>query len=83
MQLAILNNAIAEGAYEQTVPVPIQLTDSEKTQLGETYAEADEKAGRDVLAYAVRFPTILFIVFGIIALWFRSRGGYKPIELET
>ena len=33
------------------------------------------------LAYAVRFPLLLLVVFGAIALWFRMRGGYKPIEL--
>ena len=45
--------------------------------------EANVRAGRDVLVYAARFPAILFVVFGIIALWFRTRGGYKPIELDT
>jgi hypothetical protein len=32
MKLAILNNAIAEGDFQQTLEVPIELTDSEKTQ---------------------------------------------------
>lgn len=43
---------------------------------------AQLQAGRDVLRYAVRFPGLLFIVFGLIALYFRSRGGYKPVELS-
>ena len=47
----------------------------------EVYLKADKIAGRDVLSYAVRFPTILVVVFGLIALYFRSKGGYKPIEL--
>ncbi len=59
------------------------LTDqAERTRIEDAYAEADEQAGRDVLAYAVRFPAILMVVFGLIALWFRKRGGYKPIELS-
>jgi len=45
------------------------------------YARADEEAGRDVLQFSAIFPTILLVVFGMIALYFRSRGGYKPIEL--
>ncbi|MCZ6596629.1 MAG: MFS transporter [Planctomycetota bacterium] len=45
--------------------------------------EAQEEAGRDVLAYAVRFPLLLLVAFGSIALYFRLRGGYKPIELDT
>jgi hypothetical protein len=32
LKLAILQNAIAEGDFEQKVEVPIELTDSEKTQ---------------------------------------------------
>jgi MFS family permease len=43
---------------------------------------AKVQAGRDVLLYAVRFPAILFVVFGAIALYFRMRGGYEPIHLE-
>lgn len=41
------------------------------------------QAGRDALTYAARFPMVLFLAFGLIALWFRSRGGYKPIELNA
>ena len=37
----------------------------------------------DVLAYAIRFPLLLLVAFGAIALYFRTRGGYKPIELDT
>jgi hypothetical protein len=32
MKLAILNNAIAEGDFQRNLEVPIELTDSEKTQ---------------------------------------------------
>lgn len=54
---------------------------AERTRIEAAYEEASEEAGRDVLAYAVRFPLILLIAFGLIALWFRMRGGYKPVEL--
>lgn len=53
----------------------------EHERVEEAYQAADKEAGRSVLAYAVRFPALLFVVFGLIALWFRSRGGYRPIEL--
>ncbi len=49
---------------------------------GEPQGEAQLQAGRDVLLYAVRFPGILFLVFGVIALYFVSRGGYKPVVLS-
>jgi len=50
---------------------------------GEPQGSAQVQAGRDVLAYSVRFPAILCVVFGAIALSFRMRGGYKPIELKS
>ena len=60
------------------------LTDeAAKASATEAYATADKQAGRDILKYAARFPAILIIAFGLIALYFRSRGGYKPVELET
>ncbi|MFT5690572.1 MAG: hypothetical protein ACI8PQ_003429, partial [Planctomycetota bacterium] len=31
---------------------------------------------------SVRFPLILVFAFGAIFLYFRSRGGYKPVELN-
>lgn len=62
------------------------LPEAERATVEGIYSEegkAQVQAGRDVLLYAARFPTILFLVFGLIALWFRSRGGYKPIELQA
>ena len=56
---------------------------AEKTRVEQVYKNADEQAGRDVLSYAVRFPLVLLVAFGLITLYFRSRGGYKPVELTT
>lgn len=61
------------------------LPDAERADAESVYGatgSAQGRAGRDVLLYAVRFPALLFVVFGLIALWFRSRGGYKPIDLK-
>ena len=57
------------------------LSAEEDGRVRASYAAEDEAAGRDVLRYAVRFPALLVIAFGAIFLWFRARGGYKPIEL--
>ncbi len=57
------------------------LSESEDAELRNLYAVEDERAGRKVLVYATRFPVILVLVFGAIFLYFRSRGGYKPVEL--
>lgn len=62
------------------------LPDAEKAAAKKVYdaktGSAQVQAGRDALAFAVRFPLTLCIVFGVIALWFRSKGGYKPIVLS-
>lgn len=59
------------------------LSAEEEAAVRETYAEEDESAGRAVLRYATRFPAFLVLAFGLIFLWFRSRGGYKPLELNV
>ncbi|MEM6506093.1 MAG: MFS transporter [Planctomycetota bacterium] len=45
------------------------------------HGELTVNAGRDVLVFAAIFPGILVVCFAAIALYFRSIGGYKPIEL--
>ena len=57
------------------------LSSSEQTRVNNEFTKVDTQAGRDVLTFAARFPAILVIAFGAIMLYFRSRGGYKPIEL--
>jgi hypothetical protein len=59
-----------------------KLSPDEAVFVNEVFDESKAEAGRDVLRYAVRFPVILLIAFGAIALWFRSRGGYKPVVLQ-
>jgi MFS family permease len=47
------------------------------------FGEIRIDSGRYVLKFAAIFPGILIIVFGGIALYFRARGGYKPIDLDA
>lgn len=47
------------------------------------HGEMKTKSGRDVLKFAAVFPTILVISFGFIALYFRFKGGYKPVEITS
>ena len=69
------------GAFLATLPESEQATVAAVYHEGSPQGTAQRKAGRDVLRYAVRFPALLFVIFGLIALYFRSRGGYKPVEL--
>ena len=51
------------------------------TDVVATHGEQKVDAGRDVLKFAAIFPAILVVCFAIIALYFRSIGGYKPVDL--
>ena len=91
---ALAEAATAEGSFmmlthqkidpEGAATYIASLPEAEQATVAGVYGEsgtAQRGAGRDVLRYAVRFPAILLVVFGAIALYFRSKGGYKPIEL--
>jgi MFS family permease len=41
-----------------------------------------ENNQRKVLKFAAFFPAILGVSYLLIALWYRSRGGYKPVVLN-
>ncbi len=61
------------------------LSEAEQASLAEVYSDsgsAQLEAGRGALKFAARFPALLFVVFGLIALYFRSKGGYKPVILS-
>ena len=59
------------------------LSPEEDARVRKSYGTEAGEAGRAVLKFAARFPAILVIAFGLIFLYFRSRGGYKPVELRA
>ena len=69
-------NAEQKAAYVKTLP------EAKQKEIEATYATIDKAAGRDVLKFAAWFPISLVICFGAVALWFKSKGGYKPVELD-
>lgn len=71
------------GKWLESQPAPARAEAEQVYSRGATPGTAQRRAGRDVLAYATRFPLLLMVIFGAIALWFRMRGGYKPVELST
>ena len=73
-----LNKAL-EASIPEEAKAGLAKYDEAVTQHG----EMKTKSGRDVLKFAAIFPTILVIAFGFIALYFRSRGGYKPVEIAS
>jgi MFS family permease len=82
--LWMTNEKIDPAKAEEYV---LALPEADRAAVREVYNNGDpgggaqEQAGRDALAFAVRFPLTLCIVFGMIAIWFRMKGGYKPIVL--
>jgi len=65
-----------KDAFVKTLP------EAEQKAANETFVTINNEAGRDVLVFAAWFPCTLIVVFGCIALYFKSQGGYKPIELS-
>jgi hypothetical protein len=59
MKLAILNNAIAEGDFKQKLEVPIELTDSEKTQYNNEWRTYRERNAQLTKYRAQAFSLIL------------------------
>jgi len=79
-----MNTEIADPEKINSELSSISSADASKGKVLETgFTEASSQAGRDVLKYAAWFPIILIVCFGAIAIWFKTKGGYKPVELET
>lgn len=43
----------------------------------------DEQVKRDALGHVAVLPIGMFVAYLALWLWFRARGGYKPVLLET
>ena len=43
--------------------------------------KAKDRSGQKALADMAIFPAIMLIAYILIFLYFRSKGGYKPLEL--
>lgn len=41
------------------------------------------QSGKDTLGVVAYLPLFTAVVFGLLALYFRRRGGYKPVVLES
>jgi hypothetical protein len=54
MQLAILDNEIAEGDYKQNNEVPIELLDSEKTQYNNDWRTYQERNVSEISRFQIR-----------------------------
>lgn len=39
-------------------------------------------AKKDALGTVAIFPMIMFVCYLILIIWFRKRGGYKPVEID-
>ncbi len=54
-----------------------------KTEKGLELTKNIQDNGRKVLKVAAALPAVMAIAFLLIILWFKSRGGYKPVELDS
>jgi hypothetical protein len=89
MQLAILDNEIAEGNYKQNNEVPIEMSDSEKTQYSNDWRTYQE---RNVLLMKHRGQAFSLILGQCTQLlqdrmkqdtdWNTASTSYDPLELH-
>lgn len=82
----IAEEAAKEGSFFGAKYASIDKGKAE--ELAKAAGKADEfntanlKASSQALrTTAFAFPLVMLICFGLIALWFKSKGGYKPVEL--
>ncbi|MFT4710434.1 MAG: MFS family permease [Bacteroidia bacterium] len=70
-------------SYDSVVPSKV-LEDAALTpvQVLDLKAKISDNS-RNTLKWAALMPMSMAIAFLLILLWFRSRGGYKPVELES
>lgn len=67
------------GTYLALDPVKVAaLGSAEKAQITSVQNVAKKKA----LTTASIFPMAMFAVYAALILWFRARGGYRPVRLE-
>jgi MFS family permease len=71
------------GAKYESIDRRKAATLAEAAGKGEEYAAALNLASRESLrTTALAFPLVMLVCFGAISLWFKSKGGYKPVELS-
>lgn len=46
-------------------------------------AQFDAKGAGPALQYVAILPVILVFIFGMIFMYFKSRGGYRPVKIEV
>ena len=70
------------GAKYEAVDKVKAAAAAESAGLSEELGTAINKASRQSLrTTAFAFPAVMLVCFGLIALWFKSRGGYKAVRL--
>jgi len=60
-----------------------KLPEADQTAANEIIGGLKATSTQGALADMTIFPLIMLIAYVILIYWFKSRGGYKPIELST
>jgi MFS family permease len=87
-QLSTLGDYVTEAnffmvTYDTVVSSDVLKDASLSEEQRVTLKTEIEDSGRDTLKVAALMPMSMAIAFLLILLWFRSRGGYKPVELGS
>ncbi len=70
------------ASYESIDRVKATKLAAEQGMSEEIQGAVNDASRQSLRTTAICFPLVMLIAFGLIALYYRSKGGYQPIELH-
>lgn len=79
----VLDDEAKSSVFGRYVPIDKDKVKALPEEERAVVASLDEHVQRDTLGHVAVLPIGMFLAYLALWLWFRSRGGYKPVLLET
>ena len=79
----VLADEAKSSVFGRYVPIDAKKVETLPEEERAVVSSLDEHVQRDTLGHVAALPIGMFLAYLALWLWFRSRGGYKPVLLET
>jgi MFS family permease len=79
----VLADEAKSSVFGRYVPIDVKKVEALPEEERAVVESLDEHVQRDTLGHVAVLPIGMFVAYLALWLWFRSRGGYKPVLLET
>jgi MFS family permease len=79
----VLADEAKSSVFGRYVPIDSKKVDALPEAERAVVNSLDEQVKRDALGHVAVLPIGMFVAYLALWLWFRARGGYKPVLLET